>query len=398
MAQTALETGNNKGKREVGLFKQPRIGESIIEGILFFCGAVSILTTIGIIIVLGSESLNFFTNWGFISSNQGIVRALDADDTIVNLSQGGSLFKVGDVIELGDENSYELIRVRAVPDPNEILVERGVEGTQARPHAERASVYLAVRVPLTDFFFGTQWQPQIAKFGFLPLLLSTVIISFIALLVSIPIGLGTAIYLAEYAPERVRRVLKPTLELLAGVPTVVFGYFALTFMTPILRGIFGSDVVQIYNMASAGIVVGFMVIPTVSTISEDALRSVPRALREASYGLGATRYETSVRVLLPAALSGIVAAVILAASRAFGETMIVALAAGAGPMNPITFNPFSGAETITGHIARISSGDISYGTMDYNSLFALGLMLFVVTLVLNILSNAITRRFREVYQ
>ncbi len=232
----------------------------------------------------------------------------------------------------------------------------------------------------------------------MPLLLSTLIISVIGLTVSVPIGLGAAIYLSEYASERTRAVLKPTLEILAGIPTVVLGYFALTFMTPFLRTVLGQDTVQIYNMASAGIVVGFMLIPLIATVSEDALRAVPRSLREASLALGATRYETSVRVLVPGALSGILAAFILAASRAFGETMIVAVAAGAGPMSPIDFNPFKAAETITGHIARISTGDLSYGSMDYNSLFALGLVLFVVTLALNLLSNYISARFREVYQ
>lgn len=385
-------------KREQSLFKQPRIGENIIQSILFLCATASILTTLGIILVLGSESLNFFANWGFINSNNQLVQAISAEDDVLELTVGGVPITAGRHIEIGNETGYEIMLVLEQLDTNTIRVQRGAEGTSALSHPIQSTVYFAERVSLWEFFTGTQWQPQAAQFGFWPLLLSTLIISLIALLVAVPIGLGTAIYLSEYAGERVRKVLKPTLELLAGVPTVVFGYFALTFMTPILRGIFGTDTVQIYNMASAGIVVGFMIIPTISTISEDALRAVPRALREASYGLGATRFETSVRVLLPAALSGIVAAFILAASRAFGETMIVALAAGAGPMNPLTFNPFVGAETITGHIARISGGDIPYGSMDYNSLFALGLMLFIVTFILNVISNSITRRFREVYQ
>jgi phosphate transport system permease protein len=176
---------------------------------------------------------------------------------------------------------------------------------------------------------------------------------------------------------------------------VVYGYFALTFMTPLLRALFGQDTVQIYNMASAGLVMGIMIIPTISSMSEDALSAVPRSLREASYGLGATRFETATRVLLPAALSGILAAFILGVSRAVGETMIVAIAAGAGPN--FTFNPFEAAETITGHIARISTGDLSFNSIDYNSLFALGLTLFFMTLLLNIISGTITRRFREAY-
>jgi phosphate transport system permease protein len=186
------------------------------------------------------------------------------------------------------------------------------------------------------------------------------------------------------------------LELLAGIPTVVYGYFALTFMTPLLRSLFGIEVVEIYNTASAGIVVGVMIIPTITSISEDAIRAVPQALREASYGLGATRFETVIRVIVPAALSGIIASFILGVSRAIGETMIVSLAAGAGPN--FTLNPFAGAETMTGHIVRISSGDISYNSIDYNSLFAIGLVLFVMTLALNMVSQAVTARFREVYE
>jgi phosphate transport system permease protein len=190
--------------------------------------------------------------------------------------------------------------------------------------------------------------------------------------------------------------LKPILEILAGIPTVVYGYFALTFMTPLLQSIFGQQVVQIYNVASAGIVVGILLIPLIASMSEDSLSAVPRSLREASYGLGATRFETATKVVLPAALSGVIAALIVAISRAVGETMIVALAAGAGPN--FTFNPFNAAETMTGHIARISSGDVSYQSLQYNSIFAIGLALFVITLTLNIISNVVVRRFREVYE
>jgi phosphate transport system permease protein len=193
----------------------------------------------------------------------------------------------------------------------------------------------------------------------------------------------------------VRSTLKPILEILAGIPTVVYGYFALTFMTPLLRIVFGQDNVQIYNTASAGLVMGIMILPTISSMSEDALSAVPRSLREASYGLGATRFETIIKVVVPAALSGIIAAFLLGVSRAVGETMIVALAAGAGPN--LTFNFFQAAETMTGHIARISGGDLSYNSVDYNSLFAIGLALFVLTLVLNLISRYITRRFREAY-
>ena len=251
-------------------------------------------------------------------------------------------------------------------------------------------------ITLTEFLTTTTWQPVIDEFGVIPLVNSTMIISIIAMLVAIPLGLASAIYLSEYATPRARRILKPTLEVLAGIPTVVYGYFALTFVTPLLRAIFGNDVVEIYNMASAGIVVGILIIPLIASLSEDALSSVPRSLREAAYGVGATRFETATRVVVPGALSGVIASFIIGISRAIGETMIVALAAGAGPA--FTFNPFEAAETMTGYIARISQGDVSYGTPDYNSIFAIGLLLFVITLTLNILSQRIVRRFREVYE
>lgn len=251
-------------------------------------------------------------------------------------------------------------------------------------------------VSLVEFFTGTTWQPAIKQFGIWPLVNATLMTSAIAMLVAIPLGLFAAIYLSEYATPGTRGLLKPILEVLAGVPTVVYGYFALTFMTPLLRSIFGSDVVEIYNTASAGLVLGILIVPLIASMSEDALHAVPRALREASYGLGATKLETSVKVVLPAALSGITAAFVVGISRAVGETMIVALAAGAGPN--FTFNPFKAAETMTGHIVRISGGDLSYGTIDYNSIFAIGLMLFVMTLTLNIISGYIVRHFREVYE
>ncbi len=250
-------------------------------------------------------------------------------------------------------------------------------------------------VSLWEFLSGRSWQPMSGEFGIWPLATATAVTSFIALLVALPLGLAAAIYLSEYASARAREILKPMLEILAGIPTVVYGYFALTYVTPLLRALLGSDTVRIYNMASAGLVMGVMILPLVSSMSEDALHAVPASLREAALGLGATRLETAVQVVVPAALSGIVAAFILAMARALGETMIVAIAAGAGPN--LTLNPFLSAETITGHIARISGGDLSYNSLDYNSLFALGLVLFVLTSVLNAISRRVTARFREVY-
>lgn len=250
-------------------------------------------------------------------------------------------------------------------------------------------------VTLKDFFTTTQWQPRAGQFGIWALVSATLTTSAIAILVAVPLGLSAAVYLSEYASPRVRSALKPILEILAGIPTVVYGYFALLFVTPILQSLLG-DKIGVYNMLSAGLVMGIMILPLISSMSEDALSAVPRSLREAAYAMGATPFEASVQVVVPAALSGIGAAVIVGISRAVGETMIVAIASGAGPN--FSFNPLVSAETMTGHIARISGGDLSYGTLDYDSLFAIALMLFVVTLVLNLISQWVVAKFREQYE
>ncbi len=314
------------GLRANDLGRKVRPGEILIQGFLFLCGAISILTTIGILVVLGREALLFFQTDG---------------------------------------------------------------------------------VSLVEFFTSTTWEPQLLEFGIWPLIRSTLLVSVIAMFVALPLGLATAIYLSEYASERARAMLKPILEVLAGIPTVVYGYFALTFMTPLLRAVFGVSVVEIYNVASAGVVVGILIIPLVSSMSEDALHAVPESLREAAYGLGGTKLEVSLRIVLPAALSGITAAFVVAISRAIGETMVVAIAAGAAPRNwtfgqdgigSTVLNPFISGEPMTGYIVRISGGDLSYNSIDYNSVFAVGLMLFLMTLALNVLSRRFVARFREVYE
>ncbi len=250
-------------------------------------------------------------------------------------------------------------------------------------------------VPIVEFLTGTEWTPLFAvpRFGVLPLLLGTALVSSIALAVAVPAGLMSAIYLSEYAPDRVRRVVKPALEILAGVPTVVYGYFALTFVTPLLQqwlpGLSG------FNALSPGIVMGIMILPLVSSLSEDAMQAVPRGLREGAYALGATRMQTSVQVVLPAAFSGITAAVILAASRAVGETMIVAIAAGQQPR--FTLNPFVPIETMTAYIVQISLGDTPQGTLEYRTIFAVGMLLFLSTFVLNLVSTWLRERYREEY-
>ncbi|MBN8657182.1 MAG: phosphate ABC transporter permease subunit PstC [Anaerolineae bacterium] len=300
--------------RHFDLKKKLRISESIIQGLLFFAGILSIFVTIAIVYELGKEAMLFFN------------------------------------------------------DPD---------------------------VTLGKFFGTTKWQPGIGQYGIWALVSATLTTSGIAMLISLPLGLASAIYLSEYASPRLRSILKPILEILAGIPTVVYGYFALLFVTPILKSFLGEDL-SVYNMLSAGLVMGIMILPLISSMSEDALSAVPRALREGAYAMGATKLETSLQVVLPAALSGIGAAVIIGISRAVGETMIVAVAAGAGPN--FSFNPLEAAETMTGHIARISGGDLSYNSIDYNSLFAIALMLFLVTLVLNLFSQWVVNKFREQYE
>jgi phosphate transport system permease protein len=306
--------------------KRSRPGELAIRGFLFFCGALSIATTIGILYELGKESFLFF----------------------------------------GDE-----------------------------------------RVSITEFFTSTVWQPQVGGFGIWPLILGTVLISVIAMIVAGPIGLAAAVYLSEYASNRVRGFFKPVLEVLVGIPTVVYGFFALTFMTPLLRSIFGVNVVSFFNVLSAGIVVGILIVPLISSLAEDSLRAVPDSLRQAAYALGASKFEVSMRVVVPAALSGIAAGFVVAMSRAVGETMVVTLAAGASPRN-FTFgddslfgyilNPFEGAQPMTGYVVITASGDLSYNTIDYNSIFAIGLTLFFMTLGLNSLSRRFVKRFQQVYE
>jgi phosphate transport system permease protein len=307
-----------------GLYPEERAGtisfrrrfrptERTIQGFLFFCAAVSILTTVGIIVVLATESLAFFREVGVL-----------------------------------------------------------------------------------EFLTGSEWQPTIGKFGIAPLFVATLTTSLTAMAVALPLGLAAAIYLAEYASPKVRETVKPILEVLAGVPTVAYGYFALTVVTPLLRGLLGQENVEVYNTLSAGLVMGVLILPLISSMCEDALSSVPVSLREAAFAMGATKLETSVKIIVPAAFSGIAAAFILGLSRAVGETMIVALAAGAGPK--LTLNPLVSAETMTGHIVRISGGDLSYDSMDYRSLFAIALVLFVSTLALNIVSRRIVKKYREVYE
>ena len=251
-------------------------------------------------------------------------------------------------------------------------------------------------VSIFQFLTGTKWTPLFSsqQFGVLALVAGTVLTAFGAMVVALPLGLLSAIYLSEYAPEVARRTLKPALEVLAGIPTVVYGYFALLFVTPLLRGI--SEDIAVFNALSASIVMGIMILPMVSSLSEDAMRAVPRSLREGAYALGSTKLEVSTKVVVPAALSGIMAAFILAASRAIGETMIVTIAAGQNPS--FTLNPLVPIETMTAYIVQVSQGDTPAGTLEYRTIFAVGLLLFAMTLLMNLLSQFVVRRFREEYE
>lgn len=263
------------------------------------------------------------------------------------------------------------------------------------------------RVNVLEFLTGTRWTPLIAPqhFGVLPLVVGSLLVTFGSAFVAIPIGLGTAFYLSEYASQKTRSIFKPLLEILAGIPTVVYGYFALTFVTPLLKTVLNpillklmpeSGGVQVFNAASAAIVVGIMVLPMVASLCDDAFQAVPDSLRQGGYAMGATKYEVSTQVLLPAALSGVLASFIIALSRAIGETMAVVLAAGANPT--MSLNPFAPVQTMTAYIVNVSLGDTPAFSVEYQTIFAVGALLFAITLLLNVVAHKIVMRFREVYE
>ena len=271
--------------------------------------------------------------------------------------------------------------------------------------ATTVGIVIALFVPAFEFFqdvsivaflTGTEWAPlfEPSRFGVLPLVAGTLLVTGIAGLVALPCGLGAAIYLSEYAGNRTRGFLKPALEILAGIPTIVFGYFALTFMTPLLRDL-GIDV-EIFNALSAGLVMGVMLIPTVASLSEDAMASVPRDLRDGAYALGSTKVQVATRIVVPAAVSGIFASFVLAISRAIGETMIVLVAAGQQPN--LTFDPREAVETMTAFIAATGAGDVPTGSLEYKTIFAVGATLFLMTFVMNVISIRLVRKYREVYE
>jgi phosphate ABC transporter permease protein PstC len=288
----------------------------------------------------------------------------------------------------------------------ERLAMLGLSGAAMLSVAITIGIFFSLLVPAVRFFsevsigaflFGTRWAPTFADadFGVLPLITGTLWTTAIGLAIAVPFGLGAAVYLSEYAHERVRRILKPVLEVLAGIPSVVYGYFALYFIAPeLLQGVLGLEV-GTFSVLAAGIVLGIMIIPTVASLSEDAMTAVPQALRQGSMALGANKMRTTLRVVFPAAISGITAAVVLALSRAVGETMIVALAAGTRAQ--IVTTPTGNGQTMTGFIAQTATGESTPGTLTYNTLFAVGLLLFILTFCINLIAGVIVRRVREVY-
>jgi phosphate transport system permease protein len=305
--------GGTPGARALGVRRRRR-GEELIRAVLFLAAAISVLTTILIVVALLKESIPFFKDVGF------------------------------------------------------------------------------------DFFTQKEWSPlfQDPQFGVRPLLIGTFLITGIGVLVAVPVGLGSAIFLSEYASPRTRRIVKPILEVLVGVPTIVFGYFALTFITPtLLQDILHLDV-QVFNALSAGLIMGFMIVPTIASISEDAMTAVPQGLREGAYGMGATKRQVATKVVFPAAISGIVASIVLGISRGVGETMIVLIAAGLAPSSSL--NPIEPHATITAFMGATAKGDNPAGTIGYQSIFALGLTLFVLTLLMNMVAIRFVRKYRQVYE
>ncbi len=318
--------------------------QSVVLWVLRAAALISILTTIGIVTVLVSQSVGFF------------------EEEVCVLNDG----------------------VPIKP------CEPGVNGTMTR-------------VGIIDFLTGTNWSPLFkpyrdlgSSFGVLPLVAGTFLVAAVAGVVALGLGIGAAIFLSEYAPEPVRRVIKPILEVLAGIPTVVYGYFALLTIGPTLRVLIGDDNLGTFSALSAGLVMGIMIMPMVTTLSEDAMISVPRSLRDAAYALGATRFEVATKVVVPAALSGIVSSFILAVSRAVGETMIVYLAAGGRPN--LTFNPLEAVQAMTAFIVNVALGDTPHGEIEYYTIFVVGLLLFLITLVMNILGRWVVQRFRQQYE
>lgn len=422
-----------------------RWGEEVIRVALLMCGLVGVLTTFGIIITLFQQTWAFFGDQPMSMDAAVVVSRQNETLTAISDEQLATIFhpesritRWGEVDASWPDEEMNLY----VPAGDAILLEQmavdlslpekkirtvGVKTYEdfdvlkeiiaADRHAlaiadgsmlsssdigedepvRRVEAYF--RVSLWEFFFGTEWYPLFhpPRFGILPLLWGTMLVAVGAAVIAIPLGVGAAVYLAEYASHRTRSFLKPVLELLAGVPTVVYGYFALTFITPALRkALEGYVEVSVYNAAAGAIVVGIMILPMIASLCDDAFRAVPSSLRQGAYALGATPLEVNSRVVFPAALSGVLASFLLAMSRAVGETMAVTMAAGAMPR--ITLSPFESIQTLTAYIVSITMGDTPAGSTAYLTVFAVGMVLFLLTLLMNVVANRVMHRFREEYE
>jgi phosphate transport system permease protein len=298
--------------------------------------------------------------------------------------------KKGLSIKINQFNEFIVPKLLFICAITSILVTLGIIYTLFKE-----TIFFFGEVSIIEFLTSPKWTPlfEPQNFGIMPLVSGSVLIATIASLVAIPIGLASAIYLSEYAPDKVRRIIKPILEVLAGIPTIVYGFFALSLVTPFLRIFFPE--LGFFNALSGGIVVGIMIIPMIASLSEDAMTAVPRSIKEGAYALGATRLEVALKIVVPAALSGIIASFVLAISRAIGETMIVTIAAGAMPN--LTFNPLEPVQTLTAYIVQVSLGDTPFGSISYYTIYAVGMTLFVITFLMNLIAGWISKRFKEDY-
>jgi phosphate transport system permease protein len=353
-----------------------RPGEKVIEAALLACGLLSILITVSIVVIVLTGTAEF----------------------VVNPAISDRLLACAALFGVGTTAGVAALRRRRRAEAGGLFALAALAALVAAALVRSAPFAVNPFFSLKAFLFGTDDPNEeviLQRFGIVSYLCGTLLVAVIAALVALPLGLTAAIYLSEYAGPRTRNVVKPTLELLAGIPTVVYGYFALTTVTPFLA-LFVPGLNQPFNQLAGGVVVGVMILPLVASLSEDAIRAVPRALREGSYALGANQFETSVRVVVPAALSGILASFVLALSRAVGETMAVTLACGAKPQ--LTLDPREGLATMTSFIVNKTQGDVRYGTPDFNSLYAMAAVLFFLTLSMNFFAQWVLRRYRQVYQ
>ena len=371
---------------------------------MLMCAVFCIFVTLGIVYVLLETAVKFFTDDLFTS-----IGFLQQTTKELATQAGLSGSELSDVLRLAVDTRDRTIGKIADAIPN---LEPEQFKAALQQNIEAASDWQRFRTTISTsvsrFFLDNRWTPLFAskRFGIWPLINGTLLVTVVAMLVATPLGLATAIYLGMYAPKRIAALIRPMVEILAGVPTVVYGFFALVYVTPILRSLIPDT--SIFNAASAGIMMGLMILPTVGSISLDAITSVPRALQDGAYGLGATKMEVVLKVVVPAAISGITAAMILGISRAVGETMIVTIAAGQQPILynganwvenlQIIVNPFQTIAAMTAYIAQVSLGDAPYGSVEYNTLFSVGLVLFAITLTMNVLSRTISSRIREEYE